>query len=274
MAQRIQPKKSLGQHFLVDKNIARKIVALVQPQKGDVIVEIGPGKGILTQFFLQTPAEVVAIEIDSRLVGYLQARFGDHPRLRIVAADFREVDFARLDLPPGRIKWAGNLPYNLTSVVFFRLLEEVSRVHRAVFMVQREVAERVVAGAGNRDYGILSVLLQTFFAVKFEFPVSKKVFRPMPEVESAVISLENHHRIDLNCSTFDLVNLVKRSFNQRRKVLRNALRKWLSLEVQNELGFNFDRRPEEVPVEEWKELCQLLSKKGIRIPPLSGSSPQ
>jgi len=271
MNRTIRAKKSLGQHFLVDPNIARKIVALVQPEEGDVILEIGPGKGILTQFFLHTPARVVAVEVDERLVELLQQRFAAAENIEIVAADFRRFEIARLKGSGVRLKWLGNLPYNLTSVVLFRLVEEAAAdVARAVFMVQREVAERIVAQPGTKDYGILSVLVQTFFSARKAFSVPRTVFRPPPAVESAVILLEKREQVDVNCAIHEFVDLVKRSFNRRRKLLRNSLREWIPPEVQSHVAFNFDRRPEEVPIEDWKRLCLQLKRRRIRIPPLNG----
>ena len=270
MDQSIRAKKSLGQHFLVDQNIARKIVSLLQPQKGDVILEIGPGQGILTQFFLRTQARLVGVEVDERLAEILRQKFAGAPNIEIIRADFREFDFSGLKKESVRVKWLGNLPYNLTSVVLFRLVDAFPDVSRAVFMVQREVAERIAAGPGTKEYGILSVLLQTFFVSKLAFRVSAKVFRPVPAVESAVILFEKREEVRLNCDKSELTALVKRAFNQRRKLLRKSLREWIAPEAQRAVNFDFDRRPEEVPVEEWKRLCQQLRQRKIHIPPLSG----
>lgn len=267
---RFRPKKSLGQHFLVDANIARKMLALLEPREEDCIVEIGPGKGFLTQFFLDSGARVYGVELDDRLAAFLAEKFANAPSFTLIHADFRTVPLDFLDPSCRNVKWLGSLPYNITSVVFFRMIDEYPRICRAVFLIQREVAERVVASPGCKDYGILSVLLQTFYRPVLEFYVPPTVFRPRPRVESAVIRLEKQGEIGLNCSTFEFVSLVKKAFAQRRKILRNTLRSFLPVDRVESLGFDLSRRAEEVPVEEWKRLCEQLKRHGIPILPPSG----
>ena len=265
MADKILSKKSLGQNFLVDHNIARKIVALLDIKSEDYIIEVGPGTGILTQFFFDLKNNLTAVELDQRCVELLKRKCEKHANVEIVHGDFVKLDLERLKINAKQEKWIGNLPYNITSSVLFKMLDSYPRVKRAVFMVQKEVGERIVASKGNKSYGILSVLMQSFYQSRLHFKVSNRVFRPQPKVASAVISFELRTDSRIECPMPDYQELIKKAFNQRRKLLRNSLQSMISKEDRKRIPFEFNRRAEEVSVEEWKSLSRHLPQKMMHI---------
>jgi 16S rRNA (adenine1518-N6/adenine1519-N6)-dimethyltransferase len=219
--QNLKPKKHLGQHFLADENIARKIVSLLDERLEGPVVEIGPGMGVLTKHLLEKFSEVWVVEFDAAAVTYLQERFAG-TKLRIFHADFLKWDFAELGGRPAR--FIGNLPYNVSSPIFFRLLENRAWVQQGVFMVQKEVADRICAPAGlaGKEGGILTVLMDAFFLRKMQFKVPPTVFKPPPKVMSAVFSLMA--KAEANVSFEALRTVVKAAFGQRRKTVRNAIK--------------------------------------------------
>ena len=209
-----RPRKRFGQHFLHDPRVRARIVEAVAPAKDDFLVEIGPGEGALTAFLLDKVAKIEAIEIDRDLASDLAARFPPY-RLTVHCADALEFDYARF---PGGLRIVGNLPYNISTPLLFRLAAFSSRVRDMHFMLQLEVVQRMVAAPSTEHYGRLSVALQARFAMKKLFNVSKGAFRPPPKVESAVVRLvplPEILRID--------EDLLRRAFSARRKTLRNAL---------------------------------------------------
>jgi len=216
----VTPKKHLGQHFLLDHNIARKIVNSIS-NEAIPWLEIGPGKGVLTGYLIEKKLPALkVIEIDTESVDYLHL---EYPQLKenVIGADF-------LESKPGEIYESaygiiGNFPYNISSQIFFRILEQRSQVQEVVCMIQKEVAERIVSVPKNKVYGILSVLLQAFYTIEMLFPVSEKVFLPPPKVKSAVIRLKRNETRQLDCDEVLFFKVVKAGFNQRRKTLRNAL---------------------------------------------------
>jgi 16S rRNA (adenine1518-N6/adenine1519-N6)-dimethyltransferase len=215
----VKPKKHLGQHFLADRNIAAKIAASLD--YGGLVTEIGPGKGILTGFLLERYGEKLqVVEIDDESVAYLKEN-KIIPEDQIIHGDFLKLAEDRF---PSVFALIGNLPYNISSPVFFRLLEMRQRIPGAVFMIQKEVAERICAPHGNKTYGILSVLLQAFFRTEYLFTVGEKVFVPPPRVKSAVIRLTRRENIVLGCNEELFFRVVKTAFNQRRKTLSNSLK--------------------------------------------------
>jgi 16S rRNA (adenine1518-N6/adenine1519-N6)-dimethyltransferase len=215
--QNVKPKKKLGQHFLTDANIARKIVQLLPAQADELVAEIGPGTGMLTQHLLVRWPHLLVVEYDPEAAGYLREAF---PDLRIVEGDFLEQDLSVLQPGPGW--YIGNLPYNISSPIFFHFLDSLQVVKGGVFMVQKEVAERICSRHGNKEYGILSVLLGTYYQLKYEFSVSEKVFFPRPRVQSAVFSMVRKNKAGE--VPFEVLRkVVKAAFGQRRKTLRNAL---------------------------------------------------
>jgi len=246
----VKPKKGLGQHFLTDQNIARKIVDSLGSDVPDIL-EIGPGMGVLTQYLLQRPElNVHVIEIDRESVAYLQQHF---PTLQhIWSEDFLKADVAgRFD---GKFNVIGNFPYNISSQIFFRVLAWRNQIPETVGMVQKEVAERIAASNGSKVYGILSVLLQAFFDIEYLFTVSENVFNPPPKVKSAVIRLRRNQVETLPCDENLFVQVVKAAFNQRRKMLRNSLKDFCDA-----LPAEFaEKRPEQLSVSEFIRLTGMI----------------
>lgn len=257
MSSRIRAKKSLGQHFLADQNIARKIVGALDPQVKGPVVEVGPGMGALTRFLVERDKiDLYLIEIDSKSVEYLNENF---PGIRdkIIQEDFLKFDLNKNFTDPVTI--IGNFPYNISSQIFFKVLENKHHVSQVVCMVQKEVAERIRSGPGSKIYGILSILIQAYFHVDLLFSVSGKVFIPPPKVMSSVIRLSRNDTHSLNCNEELFVKLVKSSFNQRRKTLRNSLKTiLLNLELDHPW---MSKRPEQLSVDEFVELTCMVEEK-------------
>ena len=216
----LKPKKYWGQHFLTDPIIAARITALLQAKHSDVVVEIGPGQGILTKILMKKYPALKVIEIDPEAIQYLQTNLELRPD-QIIATDVLKWK------PQGDIKedsfFIGNLPYNISSPFFFMMMENLPYVKEGVFMIQKEVAERICARPGNKTYGILSVLLGAYFDLEYAFSVPPHVFRPPPKVMSGVLRIRRKKAMpDVHFPLFK--RLVKQAFNQRRKTLRNALK--------------------------------------------------
>ncbi len=250
----VRPKKSLGQHFLKDQNIARKIVDSLPISSGDQVLEIGPGTGVLTQFLLETASiKLTVIEIDRDSVEFLHEKYHEFP-LRIVSGDFLKLDLNSLFSENFSI--IGNFPYNISSQIFFRILDHHDRIPTVVGMVQKEVAERFAAGPGTKTYGILSVLLQAYYHIEYLFTVGEQVFVPPPKVKSAVVRLTRNSRERLGCDELFFKQVVKAAFNQRRKVLGNAL-KPLGCKVPASFA---SLRGEQLSVEQFIELTGLLTR--------------
>ena len=218
----VKPKKALGQHFLTDKGVAARIAetALAKPYSHLPLLEIGPGTGVLTSFLLQQDRPLKVIEIDTESVAYLRQAY---PDLDIIEGDFLEI---RPDsVFDGEFAVIGNYPYNISSQIFFRVLDYRERIPLVSGMLQREVAERICAPAGNRTRGILSVLLQAWYDCEYLFTVPEHVFIPPPKVKSGVLRLTRNSRTELGCSEKRFRQVVKTAFGQRRKTLRNSDRK-------------------------------------------------
>jgi 16S rRNA (adenine1518-N6/adenine1519-N6)-dimethyltransferase len=250
----VRPKKSLGQHFLNDKNIARKIVSSIEGQPS-LIIEIGPGMGILTQFLNTNNACFKVVEIDKESVCYLI----DNKivaKENIIEADFLKIDFSTVLTNNTCI--IGNFPYNISSQIFFRILENRNTISQTVCMIQKEVAERIAAPPGSKTYGILSVLLQAYFKIEYLFTVHEHVFIPPPKVKSAVIRLTRNENERLNCNEETFKRLIKMAFNQRRKTLRNSLRQ--AFKQEQLVDSIFDKRPEQLSVNEFVFLSQMAEK--------------
>lgn len=246
----VTPKKNLGQHFLTDQNIARKIVDSLGPDVADVL-EIGPGMGVLTRFLLtRTELNLQVIEIDRDSVAYLKQNF---PELKKIWSE----DFLKSDIGEkfeGNFNVIGNFPYNISSQIFFKVLEFRDRIPEVVGMVQKEVAERIASKHGNKTYGILSVILQAFYEIEYLFTVSEHVFQPPPKVKSAVIRLKRNNVEKLPCNEVFFVEVVKAAFNLRRKMLRNSLKL-----ICDELPEKYaDKRPEQLSVQDFIELTGII----------------
>ena len=252
----VRPKKYLGQHFLTDQNIAQKIVAAI-PDSPAQLMEIGPGTGVLTKYILELPGfESVFIETDIESVDYLSL---EYPQIQenIFHLDFLQADLDAIVKGPYQI--VGKPPYNISSQIFFRMLEDRDRLKSAVVMIQKEVADRIRSAPGNKVYGILSVLLQTWFNIEYLFTVSEGVFNPPPKVKSAVIRLTRNDTDDIGCDPKLYFKVVKAGFNQRRKTLRNALKPLLQgVEIQG-MEDMLSKRAEQLSVEEFVFLANQIS---------------
>jgi len=256
LEKKVSPKKHLGQHFLTDLNIAKKIVdQLTLPDGINQVLEIGPGMGVLTQYLLQhTEYQTSVIEIDRESVAYLQTHF---PALenRILSADFLKLNLA--EKFPGKLSIIGNFPYNISSQIFFRVLAHHNQVLEVVGMLQKEVAERIAEPPGSKAYGILSVLLQAYYDITYNFTVHENVFNPPPKVKSAVISLVRNKTEKLPCSETLFFEVVKQSFSTRRKTLRNCLKTY-NLPQETTSQPIFDQRAEQLGVADFVELTKII----------------
>jgi 16S rRNA (adenine1518-N6/adenine1519-N6)-dimethyltransferase len=251
----IKAKKHLGQHFLTDKTIAQRIVDSLSDTSSNLI-EIGPGTGILTDFIISNNNNFYAIDIDSESIEYLRGKYSEYSE-RIILADFLKTDLTNLFSSTYSI--IGNFPYNISSQIFFKLLEHRDKVDEIVCMLQKEVAERIASSAGNKTYGILSVLLQTFYNIEYLFTVKPGSFNPPPKVNSAVIRLRRNERKNLPVPEKLYFRIIKESFNKRRKVLSNSLKPiLLNLKPENDI---FSKRPEQLGVEEFIYLSTIIHKE-------------
>lgn len=257
---KVKAKKHLGQHFLNDENIAKKIADSLSYQGYNKILEIGPGMGVLTKYLLEKPTETYVIEIDKESVEYL----GNHyPKLHdhIISEDFLRYDM-RTIFGKEPLAIIGNFPYNISSQIVFRALELREQVVEFSGMFQKEVAERICETKGSKTYGILSVLVQAFYEATYLFTVSENVFTPPPKVKSGVLRLTRRENFHLPCNERMFFNVVKTSFNQRRKTLRNSLK---PIGIPEELREDkiFDLRPEQLAVEDFIRITQMLDQSAI-----------
>lgn len=212
-----KPLKRFGQNYLVDQNIVRKIIAEFNPQNKDLILEIGPGRGVLTEHLNKSEAKIYAVEIDKRVIDDLRNKY---PTIEFINHDFLKIHLHDL-VTNQRLRIIGNIPYNITSPILFKLIEELDTVNDALFMVQYEVAKRIISGPRTKDYGILSVILNYFFEVELCFKVPRTVFQPKPKVDSAIIKLKTKD-IDKSFNKKLFINVVKAAFGNRRKNLKNS----------------------------------------------------
>ena len=263
----VKAKKALGQHFLKDLDIARRIAGTISEnnlpssakQWGEIpILEIGPGMGVLSQFLMQMHREVKAVELDLESVEFLQKIF---PDLKVIHADFLKMNLS--DIFQSEFALIGNYPYNISSQIFFRVLENRQQIPVVAGMLQKEVAQRICSGPGSKIYGILSVLLQAWYDCEYLFDVGPEVFSPPPKVTSAVIRLTRNSRTTLGCDEKLFKNIVKTSFGQRRKTLRNSIGALIppGIEFPDNI---LTRRPETLSVEEFITLTKACeaNRKG------------
>ena len=259
---RVEPKKSLGQNFLVDRNIARKIVEAIAPAPDEPILEIGPGEGALTGLLLEAGARVTAVEIDPEAAAAVRDRFGD--RIRVIQNDILKVSLAEIGGAEGRIRVVGNIPYYITSPILFHLFDQREAVSEATLMMQREVAERLVALPRTKDYGILSVITQSLTTPERLFNVPPGCFHPRPKVTSSVVRLRFGDRVDLTGIDRLHRRLVREAFGKRRKTLNNALGGLIPdgserAELFSRSGIEPGRRAEELTPEEFAHLARVLA---------------
>ena len=269
----VKPKKSLGQHFLTDLSIARDIADTVDACPDLPILEVGPGMGVMTQFLVTKPRQLKVVEIDRESVAYL------HEHLPALEGNIIEDDFLRMRLDQlfeGRpFVLTGNYPYNISSQIFFKMLDYKDLIPCCTGMIQKEVAERIAARPGTKAYGILTVLIQAWYRVEYLFTVHEHVFNPPPKVKSAVIRLTRNDTAALGCDERLFRSLVKTTFNQRRKTLRNNIRPLLSnLDMQRTPGNVpdhsqllqdpiFDKRPEQLSVQDFVSLTNRVEAEYI-----------
>ena len=255
MSYTVKPKKSLGQHFLTDENIARAIADTLDNYPNTPILEVGPGMGVLTQYLIAKKHDLTVVELDHESVEYLQEHF---PELegRIVEKDFLKLDLS--ELFPGDFCVIGNYPYNISSQIFFKRLDYKDRIPCCSGMIQKEVAERMAASPGGKTYGILSVLMQAWYEIEYLFTVPEHVFNPPPKVKSAVIRMTRNRVRQLGCDERLFKQIVKTAFNQRRKTLRNSLRSLVGKECEILSEQIFDERPERLSVQQFIDLTNRL----------------
>lgn len=258
----VKPKKALGQHFLTDLGVARRIAATLDGYTSLPVLEIGPGMGVLTRFLLERGHDLTVVELDTESVGWLKENMPALPHEKIISADFLKMDLDKL-FDGGKYCIIGNYPYNISSQIFFRVLEQKDRVVCCSGMLQREVAERLAARPGTKARGILSVLLQAWYDVEYLFTVSEHVFNPPPKVKSGVIRMTRNGVTDLGVDEKLFKAVVKTTFGQRRKTLRNSVRALLPPGVQLPESDPFaGLRPEQLSVDQFIELTRRID--GLR----------
>ncbi|MBQ8487553.1 MAG: 16S rRNA (adenine(1518)-N(6)/adenine(1519)-N(6))-dimethyltransferase RsmA [Prevotella sp.] len=259
----VKPKKNLGQHFLVDLNIAKRIADTVDEPYADLpVLEVGPGMGVMTQYLVQKPRPVKVVEIDRESVAYLKETLFPPTSQAIISGDFLRMDLNQVfDGQPFVL--TGNYPYDISSQIFFKMLDNKDLIPCCTGMIQHEVALRMAAQPGNKQYGILSVLIQAWYDVDYLFTVEPDVFNPPPKVQSAVIRMVRNQTTDLGCDWPLFRRVVKTTFNQRRKMLRVSLRQLLpglqsSAAALQPSSFDLTLRPEQLTIPQFVELTNLV----------------
>lgn len=257
----VRPKKNLGQHFLTDLNIAKRIADTVDACPDIPVLEIGPGMGVLTQFLVEKPRQVKAVEIDDESVRYLNEKF---PKLRdnIIGDDFLKMDLRQV-FDGKTFVLTGNYPYDISSQIFFKMLDNKELIPCCTGMIQREVALRIASKPGSRQYGILSVMIQAWYDTEYLFTVDEDVFNPPPKVKSAVIRMTRNGVQDLGCDETLFKRVVKTVFNQRRKMLRVSLKPLFNKETMPSPEFftndMMTKRPEQLAVADFVELTNRVA---------------
>lgn len=257
----VRPKKNLGQHFLTDLNIAKRIADTVDACPDIPVLEIGPGMGVLTQFLVEKPRQVKAVEIDDESVRYLNEKF---PKLRdnIIGDDFLKMDLHQV-FDGKTFVLTGNYPYDISSQIFFKMLDNKELIPCCTGMIQREVALRIASKPGSRQYGILSVMIQAWYDTEYLFTVDEDVFNPPPKVKSAVIRMTRNGVQDLGCDETLFKRVVKTVFNQRRKMLRVSLKPLFNKETMPSPEFfandMMTKRPEQLAVADFVELTNRVA---------------
>ena len=261
---KVRAKKSLGQHFLTDLSIAERIAHTLDDFKHLPVLEVGPGMGVLTQYLLDMGLDLTVVELDTESVAYLEANF---PQLhgRIIGEDFLKMDLKALygDQPFCVI---GNYPYNISTQIFFKVLDYRDQVLCCSGMLQREVAQRIAEPPGTKSYGILSVLLQAWYDIEYLFTVDEHVFNPPPKVKSGVIRLERNQVTDLGVNERMFKRIVKMSFGQRRKTLRNSLKPLFGAQPEVLERDVFRQRPEQLGVDDFIALTRLAMEQPQSVP--------
>lgn len=255
-------RKRFGQNFLTDPGIIQRIVRSIAPAESDLLVEIGPGQAALTLPLLERNPALTVVELDRDLAARLERLKQDYPRLTIVTGDALRFDFAQLARGEASLRIVGNLPYNISTPLIFHLLKSAPLIRDMHFMLQKEVVERMAAGAGSKDYGRLSVMVQYLCQVEPLFGVPPECFQPRPKVDSAIVRLRPHHELPLKADDFELFQrLVNSAFQQRRKTLRNSLRNLIAAEDVESLDVDLSRRPESMTLADFVTLTNQLTQQ-------------
>jgi 16S rRNA (adenine1518-N6/adenine1519-N6)-dimethyltransferase len=253
-----KPKKRFGQHFLQDENILNKIVKEINPQPDDEIIEIGSGYGALTQKLISVTENITTVEIDNELAKELNAKF---PQLQLINEDFLETDLSKLTLKEKKLRIVGNIPYNITSPILFKLIENNKLIKDAVFMVQLEVAKRMTANRGIKDYGILAVILKYFTETELSFKISPNVFFPKPKVFSALVHIHFNEMKQTEEEQKLFIEIIKAAFGNRRKILKNSFSNSIFHEIDfSNSGIDLSLRAENLSVDDFITLTKFVLK--------------
>ncbi len=257
----VRAKKNIGQHFLHDENVAQKIIDAFAPSKGAFVIEIGFGTGVLTKYLLQKYSRALFLDVDRESYDYMVKQYPAYKE-KFLLKDFLLLDLKALD---GKVSIVGNLPYHISSQIFFKLFEYREVVEEGVFMVQKEVANRLVSTGGSKDFGILSVLLGLFFEVDKLFDVSRGAFVPPPKVTSSVIKLKSKGEVYLGVSDEILKLTVKTIFGKRRKMIRNSLLS-IGIDPGRDISLKpyLDKRPEQLTIEDFVVVAKAVQKQKLQ----------
>ena len=256
----VTAKKRLGQHFLIDLQIAQDIADTVDVCPGTPVLEVGPGMGVLTRFLLEKERPVKVVEIDEESVKYLCKELPQLGEENIIPDDFLKMHLDRL-FDGGQFMLIGNYPYNISSQIFFKMLDYKEYIPFCSGMIQKEVGERLAAAPGSKAYGILSILIQLWYDVEYLFTVDENVFSPPPKVKSAVVRMKRNKREELECDESLFKKIVKGTFNQRRKKLRNSIQQIVGKNSPLLSDPILDKRPEQLSIEDFIELTKRVEKE-------------
>lgn len=258
--QRIKPKKSLGQNFLHDKNIARKIVNHFDPRENDTVLEIGPGTGALTELLAGRCKKLYLVEKDKRAIEFLDQRYGDDDTIRIIKSDILDISIPELATEDGKLRVIGNIPYYITSPILFHILDQRRYVYDLMMLMQLEVARRITSHPSSTDYGILSVLTQTWATPAFLFKVPATVFYPKPSVDSALVHIVFNRERNEIADENRYRSVVRGTFGTRRKMLRSTLKRlYPELPLhQDHFSIDLNKRPEECSVDDFIQLTNEI----------------
>ncbi len=256
----VTAKKRLGQHFLIDLTIARDIADTVDICPGTPVLEVGPGMGVLTQFLLEKQRELKVVEIDEESVAYLRHNLTALQEENIIPDDFLKMHLDRV-FNGEQFMLIGNYPYNISSQIFFKMLDYKEYIPFCSGMIQKEVGERLAAAPGSKAYGILSILIQLWYDVEYLFTVDENVFSPPPKVKSAVVRMKRNKRKELECDESLFKKIVKGTFNQRRKKLRNSIQQIVGKNSTLLSDPILDKRPEQLSIEDFIDLTKRVEKE-------------
>lgn len=268
-----QARKRFGQNFLIDDGVISRIVKSISPKASDNLVEIGPGKGAITSQLLSACPSLKVVELDRDLIPYLLAQFiADYPEFQVINTDALKFDFASLlerhtsGTPTAPLRIVGNLPYNISTPLIFHLLSYAGNVRDMHFMLQKEVVERMAAGAEDKAYGRLSIMVQYYCRVENLFPVPPQCFQPAPKVDSAIVRLVPYKEVPYPARDLKLLEkLVNTAFQQRRKTLRNSLKQMIPAEILELLPVDTSKRPENLTLKEFVDLSNALSEQLAKL---------